>query len=123
MVKTNKKKGQPIALTSTENTTRVLDNSGKWTVEKYKDILRSVNGPLGGGIETLRKRCLFLKDLQAHGIGSVLGLKTEDARKLCNQLDLSLGSKVEVVERIGKTLLNPSARQQNGAIISAVREG
>ncbi|KNC83205.1 hypothetical protein SARC_04546, partial [Sphaeroforma arctica JP610] len=122
MVKANKKKGRPTSLTSTENTTLVTDNSGKWTSGKCKDILRSVNAPLKGDIEVIRQRCVLLKDLQALGVGSVLVLKVDAARRLCNQLELAQGTKVEMVERIGRTLMNQVVRQQNDALIAAIRD-
>ncbi|KNC82365.1 hypothetical protein SARC_05358 [Sphaeroforma arctica JP610] len=120
MVKSNKKKDRPTSVRGTEDATLTHDNTKKWTTEKCKVISRSVDAPLGGDIEALRQRCILLQKLQAVQLGSVLGLKIDDARKLCDQLDLTLGTKVDMVERIART---PNSRQEHDALLSALREG
>ncbi|KNC87754.1 hypothetical protein SARC_00126 [Sphaeroforma arctica JP610] len=120
MVKTNKKKGQPTSLKTSEGTAFTFESSGKCTGSQCKEILRSISAPLGGTVEQLRQRGILLADLHKVGLGSVPGLSIDDARGYCRQLELTMASKIEMVERIGRVLLNPIDRDTHDLIVAAI---
>ncbi len=122
MVKTNKGKNMPTKLRSSEGSTYVQDNSGLWSSKKCKEVLRSAGAVLCGDIVKLRERCKLLLDLQKVGLEGVLSLPMSDARRFCRELDLIVTSKTETLEVIARTLLDPTVRADNDALLDTLRD-
>ena len=75
-----------------------------------------------GNLKELRKRCNLFQLLSDKNSHHVMTLSKPEATQACNTLNLLEGSRLEMIERIGHALLNPSSAIDNGLVLFMDKE-
>ena len=75
-----------------------------------------------GKLEALRRRCNLHHLLVRKNLQHVLKLTKTEARKACESLSLLEGSRADMVEKIGHTLLNNSNVADDGFVLLMDRD-
>ena len=119
MVKTQKKKGKYVKLTKEKNDE---NDHSTWSCSKYNEYLKEKGVLKTGKLEAPRRRCNLHHLLVQKNLQHVLCLTKTEARKACESLSLLEGSRADMVEKIGRALLNNSIVLDDGLVILADRD-
>ena len=115
MVKTVKKQGKYVNLTKIKNDE---NDHSTWSHSKCKEYLAEYGVMKTGKLEVLRRRCNLYHLLVRKNLQYVLNLTKIEAREAYRSLSLLEGSRADMVEKIGNTLLNNYSVADDGYVLA-----